>query len=168
MKKVIKIGLIILGVILLSFLLLYFSGFNDTPKYDNKTVLDIRNKTNQPISGMYLSVVVPSTFTMPEGGTYSDEDIGIPDIKPHERVIVALDQKKIAVGGMKLQLTYNDYSEIIVDELHTDERYGDISSIHIVDIGDNDNIRTKEIRNYLQQKQEVFYYKHYSRVIEIN
>lgn len=87
MKKPIK-------VVSTVFVFCYLS-YNDTPRYDNKTVLDIRNKTNQSISGMYLSIVVPETYSVPDGDTYYDGNIVIPDIKPHERIIVVLDQKRL-------------------------------------------------------------------------
>lgn len=69
---------------------------------------------------------------------------------------------------MKLQLAYKEYSSLIVDELHTNEMYGDIGSVHIVNINNNHDIQLKQIHNYLLQKNETFYFKHYSRVLELN
>lgn len=168
MKPVVKVIVVICAFITLVILTFCYLCFHEPPRYDNKTVLDIRNKTNQLISGMYLSVVVPETYSVPEGGVYYDGKMVIPDIQPHERIIVVLDQKKVALAGMKLQLTYNEYRSFIVDELHTNELYGDIGSMHIININNHADIQSKEIHNYLLQLHEAFYFKHYNRVIKLN
>lgn len=142
------------------FCFLYFSGINDTPRYDDKTVLDIRNQTNQNISGMYLSVIVPETFEMLNNSDFNKK-INIPDIKPYDRIIVVLDQKSVSLPGMKLELVYNDYSDIIVDELHKN-----VGSMHIINL-EEDLVSSRNINNHLFQKYFKFYWKRYSNVIEL-
>ena len=161
-KTGIKIIVRVLIIICILFGVFYFSGINDTPRYPDKTVFDIRNYTGQTLSGGYLSVDVSESYHMPEGETYYEGRIEIPEIKPYERIIFVLDQNAIALPGMYLRFTYEpyDYSEVISDI------YGETGTMRIIEFKNNNTIKVNGVVNHITEKHLKFSIIPYSKVIE--
>ena len=128
------------------------------PNIYDKVVLDIRNKTSNPITTLSMHVIADENFK----GEYNSDPIRIPEIKPRERVIVVFDQNKASIPGMKLAFTSNGNTDIINDMLHQD-----VGSEHIITIDKNHDFVSKEIVNRIIQLDDIFYYKRYNRIINL-
>mgnify|MGYP004645586937 CR=1 FL=1 len=108
MRKFLKCTIVILIIAFIVLLGIYL--INMPPWIADKTVLDIRNNSSENLNGAYLSLEKNSEFEIPKGETYYDEKIIFPNINSGERVVVILDQDRVAIPGMQLRLKCGEFN----------------------------------------------------------
>ena len=152
--------------------IVYISGVNDTPRYKDKTVLDIRNETDKAISGLSLFICFSDTFNLQDYMEYHKDPIIAPDIKPKERIIVILDQTKIATAGMYLTLSYGDFDKMWLGKFRSErtKEHAEVGFTSIITLMENKEsgveIKTEGIQSFSFVKNKIFYYKRYSKILE--
>ncbi len=165
MKKAFLITLIILIVLSAAF---YISGINDTPQREGKTVLDIRNETDTAIDDISLSVYVPEGFVFPDKKDYFKKELSIPKIMPKERIIVIVDQSVLGLPGMGLMLNYDSKNNLLgIFKTQKDRKFSEIGFTSVITIKKDGSLKNENINNLILDKGKTFYYKRYSKIIDL-
>ena len=165
MKKAFLITLIILIVLSAAF---YISGINDTPQREGKTVLDIRNETDAEIEDISLSVYVPEGFVFSDKKDYFKKEVSIPKIMPKERIIVIVDQSKLGLPGMGLMLNYDNKNNLLgIFKTQKDRNFSEIGFTSVITIKNDGSLKHENINNLILDKGKIFYYKRYSKIIDL-
>ena len=155
-----KIIVFVCVVIIISIVIFFSHGINETPRYDDSVVLDIRNESDDVVQGMYLKVEKTDTYIIPEGEEHCENKICIPEISPASRIVVVLKQGEVSAPGMKLRLNYNNYNNYIIDELHEDT-----GESHIVTIKKDGVVSVKKVYDYLFDKYKLSCFIPYKEIV---